>query len=72
MKEKEVNTKLCEVCLKNKVGESNMCRVCRDMDACINKLIQDRPRQSMLYLEKKLKEATKKVKNRFMERPVGK
>ncbi len=62
----KINERLCEVCLKNKIVSLNMCQRCKDLDATISKFIQENPKQSMIYLEKKFKQASKKVRNRFM------
>ena len=70
MNEKE-NKRLCDVCLKRKAGELNMCGKCRDMDWAVLDLTKDRPKRAVEYLEKKFKQASKKLKNRYMDRNVG-
>lgn len=63
--------RLCYICLDRPGDSSRLCGVCNKMDIAIHTLIQENPKQAFNYLDKKAKEASKAVRNRYMNKAVG-
>ena len=62
----KANQRLCETCLKNKIVSLNKCQRCIDLDEIVSNFIQESPKQAIEYIERKFKQDSKKVRNRFM------
>lgn len=69
--EKKVTGRLCSICLQKEALSLGMCNSCSRIDSALTKLIENRPKQAASYLKKKFEIASKRVRNRFMSRPVG-
>jgi hypothetical protein len=57
---------LCNICFKNEINSLGLCEFCKDLDKKIDNLLDINPKQGGGYLKKKLKDAERKSKNRYV------